>query len=1123
MKTITFYSYKGGVGRSMTLANVAWRLAAKGKRIGVLDLDLEAPGLSLVADFVSAPRTREGGLAAYLHRSDKEQAEDTQKLAERRGNIPRPEEMRDDGRGFGIGAYCHWIAPEAFTYPGVIAFLPVGGPSLDLSREIVKITQQRRVISIRDAFASLGCEYLLVDSRTGFNATSQIASVLYPDEIVMVLGLNSQNIKGTQTSILEFRETIRKAKQMSGTASKAAGELRDDMFYLLPSLVPAGEEERKQEALKDLRKALAECSIPADHILESMSLPYHPQLAVDDRPMILEGFGNFVAERYARISDWMISRNPDDPLTRLKKASELLKSSSDEERKSNANKALHLIGECYRIPPFRDDPTFLATYVEACTDGGFFVEAGEPIEQLLRIESEANRKAGGKGVPSIRSALLRNKSLRKSGASRPRRLPFLLRAKDELYTGDPTDVDRLYGEIKDAYEEAPIDIPGAIRFHQEVARTKPDFAASAATAIADFHAAHNKKERGNKVFSETYGAVSAALEKGTASRRDLALVLDQWAEFCHQFEDYAEADAKLAKALDYFDDDDKARCYIKRATVRGRQSDTPREAEIAFLRDVLEHEPHDKVVGVVKRLAQLYEEDDRDEPALELRKELLEIEPWDRRDGLLKVWRLQRKTDSGFDDTQEEEVRRWIEREPDNVYTVFTLIEMLFLRGKVADAADVCLKAAQRSVEAAALLPNAIAISASERPEDKVLRTFVLLLQEPAFSGHAQTFDALRRIHGMQGDWEAALSAALRCLDLAGNELRTERALNVSRILERLGRHDEAIKLLDQESEYHADDVGWPETAAEAYVRRAACAESPEIRQSMLNRALKILDEFEDATGPMQFDVILPLRYRILVQHLGDEESAWRDLGRKRSTIYRVKATEALMALAEAEHDLLVAGRRWDKAIELAEWAIRFSRDQKVWFNMLARKADLLFVAGKPESALEVLGRIGTRGINENTGPLFLKLRCQEALGLERPVEATLNRLRECQEPRPVEDMDLDELSDRIRIELRHEKLSDGVKQGLQGCLRWIEVKDVNSWVSRAQAAAAVYYQVFGTAEQVEQKLTRLGQIKYWYSWVAEFIHDLKIIGKLHPLQVSVEKIEARFPLDPNKPIPQPE
>jgi len=45
-KRIVFFSIKGGVGRSTAVAATAWSLAQAGKRVLVLDLDLESPGLS---------------------------------------------------------------------------------------------------------------------------------------------------------------------------------------------------------------------------------------------------------------------------------------------------------------------------------------------------------------------------------------------------------------------------------------------------------------------------------------------------------------------------------------------------------------------------------------------------------------------------------------------------------------------------------------------------------------------------------------------------------------------------------------------------------------------------------------------------------------------------------------------------------------------------------------------------------------------------------------------------------------------------------------------------------------------------------------------------------------------
>lgn len=45
-RVVTFYSYKGGTGRTMALANTAWILAANGFRVLTVDWDLEAPGLA---------------------------------------------------------------------------------------------------------------------------------------------------------------------------------------------------------------------------------------------------------------------------------------------------------------------------------------------------------------------------------------------------------------------------------------------------------------------------------------------------------------------------------------------------------------------------------------------------------------------------------------------------------------------------------------------------------------------------------------------------------------------------------------------------------------------------------------------------------------------------------------------------------------------------------------------------------------------------------------------------------------------------------------------------------------------------------------------------------------------
>jgi len=61
---VVYYSIKGGVGRSTALAASAWALAKEGKRVLVLDLDLESPGLS--SSLLPADRQPAFGITDWL-------------------------------------------------------------------------------------------------------------------------------------------------------------------------------------------------------------------------------------------------------------------------------------------------------------------------------------------------------------------------------------------------------------------------------------------------------------------------------------------------------------------------------------------------------------------------------------------------------------------------------------------------------------------------------------------------------------------------------------------------------------------------------------------------------------------------------------------------------------------------------------------------------------------------------------------------------------------------------------------------------------------------------------------------------------------------------------------------
>jgi hypothetical protein len=64
---VTFYSYKGGVGRSMALANIAILLARRGLSVLAVDWDLEAPGLENYFSYFTMDVQRPGSTIWLAH------------------------------------------------------------------------------------------------------------------------------------------------------------------------------------------------------------------------------------------------------------------------------------------------------------------------------------------------------------------------------------------------------------------------------------------------------------------------------------------------------------------------------------------------------------------------------------------------------------------------------------------------------------------------------------------------------------------------------------------------------------------------------------------------------------------------------------------------------------------------------------------------------------------------------------------------------------------------------------------------------------------------------------------------------------------------------------------------
>jgi len=174
---ITFYSYKGGVGRTLALANVAYLIATDKSdpcRVLVWDFDLEAPGLQEILG-CKWGKKRKGFVDlvdTYL----------------RQAQIPD------------VGEYIYPTDVDG------IDILPAGR-SKDYGAKLAKINWQEIysrargydfLQALKEDIRKLGYEYVLIDARTGHSDVGGICTLHLPEVAVLLFRLNNQNISGIQ-------------------------------------------------------------------------------------------------------------------------------------------------------------------------------------------------------------------------------------------------------------------------------------------------------------------------------------------------------------------------------------------------------------------------------------------------------------------------------------------------------------------------------------------------------------------------------------------------------------------------------------------------------------------------------------------------------------------------------------------------------------------------------------------------------------------------------------------------------------------------------------------------------------------------------------------------------------
>jgi MinD-like ATPase involved in chromosome partitioning or flagellar assembly/WD40 repeat protein len=235
-RVITFYSYKGGTGRSMAMANVAWMLAMSGERVLIIDWDLEAPGLhryfhpflddkDLTAsvgllDYVEKLRTRAAA-------KDELSPDDTD-IMEYVKRLKWPPEFSVQWDRFGpfagidllpAGQQGPAYSSKLNTFNWVEFYEKLGGSELlNMARQQLKSEY----------------DYVLIDSRTGVSDTSGICTIEMPDTLVVCFTLNDQSIKGA-CGVAEWVQSKQKERALAASAARAAAAAAGKTVTRLPA------------------------------------------------------------------------------------------------------------------------------------------------------------------------------------------------------------------------------------------------------------------------------------------------------------------------------------------------------------------------------------------------------------------------------------------------------------------------------------------------------------------------------------------------------------------------------------------------------------------------------------------------------------------------------------------------------------------------------------------------------------------------------------------------------------------------------------------------------------------------------------------------------------------------
>jgi MinD-like ATPase involved in chromosome partitioning or flagellar assembly len=192
MRRVVFYSYKGGVGRTTALVHTAFHLARRGKRVVIVDMDVEAPGIHKVLP-PGQDKKVTLGLVDYLWERQVRPVSD---------DVSGPEVCLVGGASGASHQISYTV--EDPTSRAQVHVIPAGAATAQYVRRLGSLSYEEVLTRADDAWTlfekdlvdQFDPDVMLIDSRTGLGEWGGLSLLRLADDVFLVLFPSDQNEEG---------------------------------------------------------------------------------------------------------------------------------------------------------------------------------------------------------------------------------------------------------------------------------------------------------------------------------------------------------------------------------------------------------------------------------------------------------------------------------------------------------------------------------------------------------------------------------------------------------------------------------------------------------------------------------------------------------------------------------------------------------------------------------------------------------------------------------------------------------------------------------------------------------------------------------------------------------------